>query len=549
LVFLLLLALGIGAGLVWAFAEGGQGGLSGLFGGGDDARVVGGQGEVVDLGAAGSAGGLVGGAPSGASREGSSAAPPEITWTAPTEGALVARAVTATVEASGTGLAHLKVSIDVTAGQVLAEQAAPVSDTTSLKVEFRFDPSGLTDRTHYLIATAKSSDDATVSVRRAVKIDLLAPTARVLSVSPAGGLYAGKYPYRLTMNVRATDAMSSSLRVVGEIRTLGGTALTRTILTRANGVTSTFTWDGKDSRGRARTAGTYRFVTRAVDGAGHVSRDAVTSVKLLSLTDIARRMSGTAAKSYAVRLAGYGIRKAGGAAEARAADYVAGRLAAFGYAPYRRRVPLKNGTASQNVIAVKKGSSASAPIIIVGAHMDSRADKRSPGGNDDASGIGVMLETARVMKPIPTSAEIWFVGFGAEEIYDGNPDHHHEGSRAMAYGLTSSQMARGVKMVNLDMVGVGSSMGIGTQGGAIETFARYHLATAAKVGYSAHFDAHGSGSDHEAFVKRRIPVAYYDWGPDGSYHTPADTAGRLQVGALTATGRTLVASLFRAAAR
>lgn len=512
LVFILLLTLGVGAGLAWAASDGG----------------------------------------SGTSRDASSVAPPEITWTAPAEGALVARAVTATVEASGTGLSHLKVSVDATAGRVLAEQAAPTSDTTSLKVEFSFDPAGLADRTHYLIATAKMSDESSASLARAVKVDLTAPTVEIRPVGPEPelrGLYPGKYPYKIGVGVYARDAVSSRLKVVGEIQTIGGTVLKRTILTRPNATTTVFFWDGKDALGRVRRPGDYRFVTRAVDGAGHVSANARTTIPILSLADVARRFPASTAKYHAGRLAAFGVRKAGGAAERRAADYVASQLKAAGYAPFRRRVPLKNGTASQNVIAIKKGSSSTVPIIIVGAHMDSRADKRSPGGNDDASGVGVMLGTARVINRFPMRYEIWFVAFGAEEIYDGNPDHHHEGSRAMARALTASQMSRGVRMVNLDMVGVGSSMGIGTQSGATESFARYHLAVASQIRYSAHFDAHGSGSDHEAFVKRGIPVAYYDWGPDPYYHTPRDTADRLRIWSLQATGQTLVASLYKMAAR
>lgn len=538
--FVVLLVLGVGAGLAWAATEV-PGGLRGLLGRGAD-RGAGGRTD----------GRGAGGLPSGASRDATSAAPVEITWTAPAEGALVARAVTATVEASGTGLSHLKVSVDVTAGQVLAEQAAPTSDTTSLKVEYRFDPTGLADRTHYLIATAKTSDETTVSVRRAVRVDLTAPTVELIHVRMGGspnGLYPGKYPYKIGMGVRAKDAVAASLRVVGEIRTTTGATLKRTILRRPEDTITVFFWDGKDSRGVVRPPGTYNFVTRAIDSAGHVSPNSIASMRILSLRDIAMRFPTVNAKYDAERLASFGVRKAGGAAERRAADYIASVFKAGGYTPIRRRVPLKDGGVSQNVIAIKKGSSASVPIIIIGAHMDSRADMRSPGGNDDASGIGVMLETARTMNRFSTRHEIWFVAFGAEEIYDGNPDHHHEGSRLMARTLTASQMARGVRMVNLDMVGVGTHMGIGTQRGAVEGFARYHLAVASQLRYAASFDSHGSGSDHEAFVKRGIPVAYYDWGPDPYYHTPRDTAVRLRSWALQATGQTLVGALYKLAAR
>ena len=54
-----------------------------------------------------------------------------------------------------------------------------------------------------------------------------------------------------------------------------------------------------------------------------------------------------------------------------------------------------------------------APIVGMGGHIDSTFG--SPGAHDDATGEGIWLEVARVMKNVPLSKEIRFGGFGGEE--------------------------------------------------------------------------------------------------------------------------------------
>lgn len=301
-------------------------------------------------------------------------------------------------------------------------------------------------------------------------------------------------------------------------------------------------WDIADARGAQVRAGLYDLRVSRTDESTAVSQVASRRVRVLSLADVARRAGGKRAKSHAVQLASLGPRQAGSRAERKAGRMIRRKFVESGYPGARReRVVLPNGRTTYNIIAVKKAVTDNAPIIIIGAHMDSKATKRSPGGNDNASGVGVLLEVSRVMQTIPTTHEIWFVAFAAEEGL-------HAGSRSLARKLTRRQMRRGVQMVNLDMVGVGTKFRIGTQRGATRRYAIRHLRTARQLGYSARFAWHGAGSDHEAFVKRGIPVAYYDRIRDPWYHTRRDTAGRLSVAALRQTSRALVASLVTQAA-
>src|SRR3954453_24110683 len=54
-----------------------------------------------------------------------------------------------------------------------------------------------------------------------------------------------------------------------------------------------------------------------------------------------------------------------------------------------------------------------APVVVMGGHIDSVFG--SPGAHDDATGEGIWVEVARVMKNVPLDKEIRFGGFGGEE--------------------------------------------------------------------------------------------------------------------------------------
>ncbi|CAM3648287.1 hypothetical protein GCM10009865_44510 [Aeromicrobium ponti] len=70
---------------------------------------------------------------------------------------------------------------------------------------------------------------------------------------------------------------------------------------------------------------------------------------------------------------------------------------------------------SVNVIATKeaKTKTKDAKEVILGAHHDSVVG--APGANDNASGVGLMLELARVYKGYNTDKTLKFIAFGSEE--------------------------------------------------------------------------------------------------------------------------------------
>jgi hypothetical protein len=116
-------------------------------------------------------------------------------------------------------------------------------------------------------------------------------------------------------------------------------------------------------------------------------------------------------------------------------QYLEARLAEAGYAPRREpfealmldwvRLPhdgskqrwqrmAKRGVTHHNLIAEKAGSGpAAATVIELGAHYDSMP--WAPGADDNASGVAVVLETARLLATRPTDKTVRFVFYAMEE--------------------------------------------------------------------------------------------------------------------------------------
>ncbi|MCP3097931.1 M28 family peptidase [Myxococcus sp. K15C18031901] len=67
----------------------------------------------------------------------------------------------------------------------------------------------------------------------------------------------------------------------------------------------------------------------------------------------------------------------------------------------------------QNVVALPRSLDARTPVTFVAAHYDSVPD--CPGADDNASGVAVMLECARVLARSSVAPPIGFIAFNAEE--------------------------------------------------------------------------------------------------------------------------------------
>jgi Zn-dependent M28 family amino/carboxypeptidase len=74
---------------------------------------------------------------------------------------------------------------------------------------------------------------------------------------------------------------------------------------------------------------------------------------------------------------------------------------------------LFHGRAYRNIIATKKGSGSDKPWILLGAHYD--AAWGSPGADDNASGVAVLLEAAHILSTTSFDRTIQFAAFTLEE--------------------------------------------------------------------------------------------------------------------------------------
>ena len=187
--------------------------------------------------------------------------------------------------------------------------------------------------------------------------------------------------------------------------------------------------------------------------------------------------------------------------------------------------------------------------VVLGAHFDhigtgafaSLGGKGEihNGADDNASGVAVMLEVARKLanEKRPTGANVLFLGFDAEErgLY---------GSKAFIESEYFRQREIAA-MINLDMVGrLRSDFGLGVQGSdtSDERWEEAIRRSFRESGFSEDIPLSllpgGEGpSDHAAFFRRKIPVAFVFTGTHERYHTPQDDWETLDMGGLAAVAR------------
>lgn len=95
-----------------------------------------------------------------------------------------------------------------------------------------------------------------------------------------------------------------------------------------------------------------------------------------------------------------------------AAEFISHRLASFGYEvaaqPYR-----VEELAVRNILAERRGTERPDQVIVIGAHYDTVVG--SPGADDNASGVAVLLELARLHAKTRFRKTVRFVAFTLEE--------------------------------------------------------------------------------------------------------------------------------------
>ncbi|MGD8311885.1 MAG: M20/M25/M40 family metallo-hydrolase [Gammaproteobacteria bacterium] len=255
-------------------------------------------------------------------------------------------------------------------------------------------------------------------------------------------------------------------------------------------------------------------------------------------------------------MAGRGL---GTAALDRAADYIAGQLQAAGLEPggdrgtawlqvWREPVAALERTLTlKNVIGILPGSDPrrAGESLVIGAHYDhlgygevgasaGNRGKVHPGADDNASGVAVLLELARVLAGRPQPRSIVFVAFTGEETGRLGSKHFLQHSeRYPPEGM--------IAMVNLDTVGrLGERDLLVLGSGSAAEWAHILRGAGYVTGVPIQPVAADIGaSDQASFIEAGVPAVQLFSGAHPDYHGPADTPAGIDAAGLVKIARVL----------
>lgn len=241
-----------------------------------------------------------------------------------------------------------------------------------------------------------------------------------------------------------------------------------------------------------------------------------------------------------------GPREATSTAYRRALEWLENQFEAAGYQVRRQpvtvpagiswSVPVPAGT-TWNLIATRPGFDPAAPHLTVGAHLDTVP--QAPGAEDNASGIAVLLESAKLSATQAPRLPTVFIAFGAEEPRGEGDARHHYGSRAYVASLSAAQRQALRGMVSLDRVGVGGVVPICAATESQQAVQREVRAAAARAGVPSRSCINRS-SDHWSFVRAGLPAARLGSTPYAEYHSARDLPSVVQPAQLNRTAGTVI---------
>jgi len=227
-------------------------------------------------------------------------------------------------------------------------------------------------------------------------------------------------------------------------------------------------------------------------------------------------ISQSMAHTYALSVQ-IGNRPAGSGKEASAGDYIVARLNEYGYAVEEQAFTTSDGFSSRNIVGTRAGTR-EGYTIIVGAHYDSQ--RSGAGAIDDASGVGVVLELARVFSVRHLEPALQFVFFGANEPGQATEEDRFVGSKRFVDLLGTIEKKDIVAMFALDCVGQGDVLALRTQGTGLqrlkdqlETFARAKNTPVTYIKST-------TDSDNIAFENSQIPAVWVEWCEQGGSPAP-----------------------------
>ncbi|HKK78921.1 MAG TPA: M28 family peptidase [Phaeodactylibacter sp.] len=239
----------------------------------------------------------------------------------------------------------------------------------------------------------------------------------------------------------------------------------------------------------------------------------------------------------------YQGRRTGEAGNEKAAQYILNRFQSYGLdsldGGYKQPFQfysrfLKKVYAGNNIWGMVKGQLHPDTFLVVSAHYDHvgvRAGEIYNGADDNASGVGALLELARYFAKAPTSYSLLFVAFDAEEL----------GLKGAAHFVDSPPVPLGnIKLnINMDMVGRNADAEIFICGTAhypqlrpvlqplSESQERIRVSFGHDQAGEKHSDDWTKASDHGCFHEAGIPFLYFGVEDHEDYHQPTDDAERI----------------------
>jgi Zn-dependent M28 family amino/carboxypeptidase len=200
--------------------------------------------------------------------------------------------------------------------------------------------------------------------------------------------------------------------------------------------------------------------------------------------------------------------------------------------------------------------------ILLASHWDSRdradkdvVDQNKPilGANDGASGVGVLLEVARILKTIPANTGVDIILFDAEDLGNNQPNTYCLGSQYWAANLHHPNYKAEFGIL-LDMVGR-SNVVFGWEGISVE-MAKPVLekvwGTAHNINYGQYFNyvqVAPIEDDHKYMNKAGIPsIDILDFDVNGNFpdhhHTHKDNMSVIDRNTMKAVGQTLLEVVY-----
>ena len=191
----------------------------------------------------------------------------------------------------------------------------------------------------------------------------------------------------------------------------------------------------------------------------------VSSILVEGCTVSVPDFSGESAFHYLEKQCSFGPRNPGSSGHEQCEEYLIHTLSEFADTvfsqPFLQSIPGKSDTLEMtNIVGIFFGSGTKS--LLLGAHWDTRPtadhdvnperrNKPILGANDGASGVSVLLETARILTQNPHDETIYIVFFDAEDLgIEGNPRSYALGAQHFAKNLP---IPKPDNAIVLDMVG------------------------------------------------------------------------------------------------